>query len=72
MRSVPFNGVKVFCATKPADRERLSDTATRWLAEHREFDVVDIVVTQSSDSVFHCITISVFYFEKIARRSKAP
>ncbi|MGH9885106.1 MAG: hypothetical protein ACREBE_06240 [bacterium] len=67
-----FNGVKVFCATKFADRACLGEVATRWLAEHRELDVVDIVVTQSSDSAFHCITISVFYFEQIARTRKAP
>ena len=71
-RSVAFNGVKVFCATKFADRECLGETATRWLAEHRELDVVDIVVTQSSDSAFHCISISVFYFEKPGPTSKAP
>jgi hypothetical protein len=71
-RSVAFNGVKVFCATKFADRACLGETATRWLAEHRELDVVDIVVTQSSDSAYHCITISVYYFEEIARRRKTP
>lgn len=71
-RSVAFNGVKVFCATKFADRGCLGETATRWLAEHRELEVVDIVVTQSSDSAFHCITISVFYLERITRTSKAP
>lgn len=71
-RAVAFNGVKVFCATKFADRESLGDIATRWLAEHREFDIVDIVVTQSSDSAFHCLTISVFYFERVARTGKAP
>ncbi|TMQ09009.1 MAG: hypothetical protein E6J90_38870 [Deltaproteobacteria bacterium] len=63
-----FNGVKVFVATKFADRERLGETVTQWLAEHPAFDVVDMVVTQSSDEAYHCVTISVFYFEKNARR----
>ena len=58
-----FNGVKIFSATMYAMREQLGETVTRWLAEHTEFQVVDIVVTQSSDAAFHCIAISVFYFE---------
>ena len=71
LRSAAFNGVKVFCATKFADRQSLGDTVTRWLAEHREFDIADIVVTQSSDSAFHCLTVSVFYFDRMARTGKA-
>ena len=62
-----FNGVKVFSATKFMERDRLGETVTRWLAEHAYLDVVDLVVTQSSDSAFHCITISVFYFESTVR-----
>jgi len=62
-----FNGVKVFCATKFGDRERLGETVTLWLAMHPELDLVDLVVTQSSDAAYHCITISVFYFEKTKR-----
>lgn len=65
--AVSFNGVKVFCATKYQDRERLGETVTRWLAEHPELDLVDLVVTQSSDAAFHCVTISVFYLEKTTR-----
>jgi hypothetical protein len=61
-----FNGVKVFAATMFADRERLGERVTHWLSEHSELEVVDIKVTQSSDAAFHCITISVFYLEKIA------
>jgi hypothetical protein len=61
-----FNGVKVFAATMFRDREGLGERVTQWLAEHSELDVVDMKVTQSSDAAFHCITISVFYFESIA------
>ena len=67
-----FNGVKVFCATKFADRERLGETVTLWLAEHPELDLVDLVVTQSSDAAYHCVTISVFYLETTKRAGSAP
>ena len=61
--SLAFNGVEVFSATTYRARERLGEDVTEWLALRPELDVVDIVVTQSSDAEFHCITISVFYFE---------
>jgi hypothetical protein len=60
-----FNGVKVFAATMFRDREHLGERVTQWLAEHQEFDVVDLKVTQSSDAAFHCITISVFYLDAL-------
>jgi hypothetical protein len=60
--SPAFNGVKIFSATMFAQREQLGETATRWLAEHPEIELIDVVVTQSSDDAFHCIAISVFYF----------
>jgi hypothetical protein len=60
-----FNGVKIFSATMFANRERLGEVVTQWLAEHPELEVIDMKVTQSSDAAFHCITISVFYFERI-------
>jgi hypothetical protein len=63
-----FNGVKIFSATVFANRERLGEVVTQWLAEHPELEVVDLKVTQSSDAAFHCITISVFYLEQIASR----
>jgi hypothetical protein len=59
-----FNGVKVFSATKFQDRDLLGDRVTHWLREHPEFEIVDMIVTQSSDAEFHCVTISVFYLER--------
>ena len=56
-----FNGVKVFSATKFAERDLLGDRVTHWLREHPEFETVDMIVTQSSDAEFHCVTITVFY-----------
>ncbi len=63
----PFNGVKVFSATKFAERDRLGEVITRWLAEHPDLEIVDRTVTQSSDAEFHCITICLFYLETKAR-----
>ena len=56
-----FDGVTVFSATKAADRERLGDRITTWLRSHDSRDVVDAVVTQSSDAEFHCLAITVFW-----------
>ena len=58
-----FNGVKVFSATKAVDRERLGEAVTNWLRAHSECEVVDKIVTQSSDSEFHCLAITLFYTE---------
>lgn len=64
----PFNGVKVFSATMFADRERLGDHITDWLARRQEVKVTQMVVTQSSDAAFHCVTITVFYWEPLPKR----
>ncbi len=44
--SRPFNGVKVFSATMLADRSRLGETVSAWIAAHASFKITDIVVTQ--------------------------
>jgi len=59
-----FDGVKVFSATKHKERDELGEVVTRWVKMMQErIEIVDKVVTQSSDSEYHCITISVFYRE---------
>jgi hypothetical protein len=58
-----INGVKVFSATKFRDREELSDLVTRWLREHKDLEIVDRVVLQSSDQEFHCLSIVLFYHD---------
>jgi hypothetical protein len=58
-----FNGVKIFSATMFADRGQLGERVTEWLANGRNRKLTDIIVTQSSDAAFHCITISIFYHE---------
>jgi hypothetical protein len=59
----PFDVVKVFSATKAADREALGAKATAWLGDHPELNVARAVVTQSSDASFHCLTI-IFFLKK--------
>ena len=61
---VGFNGVKVFSATRAKDREELGEVITRWLRANAGFEIVDKVVTQSSDREFHCLTITLFYKHK--------
>jgi hypothetical protein len=56
-----FNGVKVFSTTKHADRANMGEDITRWLAANRDVEIIDKVVTQSSDDQFHCLTITLFY-----------
>lgn len=62
-----FNGVKVFTATRAKDREELGETITRWLRQSPGIELVDKVVTQSSDQEFHCLTITLFYRDPTAR-----
>ena len=56
-----FNGVKVFTATKAREREALGEVVTEWIRSNPAYEVTDTVVTQSSDSEFHCLTITLFY-----------
>jgi hypothetical protein len=60
-----FNGVKIFSATMFADRGQLGDRITAWMASGPPRKLTDIVVTQSSDAAFHCVTISIFYQEAL-------
>jgi hypothetical protein len=62
-RDLKFNGVKVFSATMVADRDQLGEKVTDWIAKNPSKKVTDIVITQSSDEAFHCIAITVFFFE---------
>jgi hypothetical protein len=64
-RDAGFNGVKVFSATMFADRDRLGDRVTDWIAANAHLKVTEMVVTQSSDAAFHCIAITVFYAESL-------
>lgn len=56
-----YNGVKVFSATMGRTRDALSERLTQWKGRHPDYEIVDTVVTQSSDDAYHCLTITVFY-----------
>ena len=55
------SGVKVFTATTARDREALGEAVTAWLRNNPQAQIVDKIVTQSSDREFHCLTITLFF-----------
>ncbi len=59
-----FTGVKVFTTTLARDREAMGEHIGRWLSDHPDLEVVDKLVTQSSDSEFHCLSITLFYRDR--------
>ncbi len=59
-----FDGAKVFSATKAREREELGETVTSWIRKHPEVLIINKKITQSSDSEFHCLTVTVFYNHK--------
>ena len=61
MNNSYVSGVKVFSATKARERGRLGEEVTNWFTAHQDAEIVDKIVTQSSDSEFHCLTITLFY-----------
>ena len=63
MASKQFDGVKVFSATKARERSRLGEDITFWMKSNPGIEVSEKIVTQSSDSEFHCLTITLFYRE---------
>jgi hypothetical protein len=62
-----FNGVKVFSATMVADRDQLGEKITAWIHNNPQLRITDIIVTQSSDEAFHCLALTVFYWEEPRR-----
>ena len=70
-----FNGVKVFAATMMAQRLTLGETVTAWLEEARArrpgFKIVEMLVSQSSDEAYHCISICIFYKEDLDVKEKS-
>ena len=64
MSVVAFTGMKIFSTTLARDREHMGDNITRWIQENPQVEIVDKIVTQSSDKEFHCLTITLFYRER--------
>lgn len=62
--SVNFTGVKVFSTTLARDREQMGENITKWIKDNPNAEIVDKVVTQSSDKEFHCLTVTLFYKHK--------
>jgi hypothetical protein len=56
-----FSGIKVFSTTLARDRENMGENITKWIRDNPNAEIVDKVVTQSSDKEFHCLTITLFY-----------
>lgn len=61
---IDVTGVKVFSATKAKEREVLGEVITDWIRTHPMLEILDKIVTQSLDSEFHCLTITLFYRQK--------
>jgi hypothetical protein len=61
MGAINFTGIKVFSTTLARDREAMGENITRWIKENPNAEIVDKIVTQSSDKEFHCLTITLFY-----------
>ncbi len=59
-----FTGMKIFSTTLARDREQMGDQITKWLTDNQQLEIVDKIVTQSSDKEFHCLTITLFYRER--------
>jgi hypothetical protein len=58
-----YNAVKVFSATLAKQRESLGERVTEWIRSNPNAEIVDKIVTQSSDAEFHCLSITLFYRE---------
>jgi len=59
--NLQFSGVKVFSATMAQERDQLGEKITQWLSAHPGVEIVDKIVTQSSDEAFHCLAITLFF-----------
>ena len=64
MATVQFTGIKVFSTTLARDRENMGETITKWLKDNQNLEIIDKMVTQSSDKEFHCLSITLFYRPK--------
>jgi hypothetical protein len=46
-------------------RKSLGEQITDWIAAHSDLVLVDATVTQSSDAEFHCLAITITYWEHL-------
>jgi hypothetical protein len=66
-QSAKLDGVKVFSATMSHQRAVLGEDVTAWMTSHPTCKPTEVIVTQSSDAAYHCITITVFYEERVVK-----
>ena len=57
-----FNRVEVFAATTASARDSLGERVTAYLKAFRG-EIVDTVIRQSSDSEYHCLSITLLLKE---------
>jgi hypothetical protein len=67
-----FEGVKVFSATMAVQREQLGDRITDWIKRNPNVKVLEVVVKQSSDAEFHCLSLIVFFAGKVEAVAAPP
>ena len=65
MQAARINLVKVFSATKAGERAQLGDRLSAWSESHPTIEILEVTVTQSSDSYFHCLAITVFAHQPV-------
>ena len=51
------NLVKVFSVTKARERQDLGERVTAWIQENPNVQIVNTVVSQSSDQSYHCLSM---------------
>ena len=59
-----FTTVDIVSATMAQDRDQLGEKITQWLSANQGVEIVDKIVTQSSDEAFHCLAITLFFNTK--------
>lgn len=62
--SMNVTGLKVFSATKYQERDVLGERVTEWIRARPNLEIEDIVIRQSSDSEYHCLSITVLFGER--------
>jgi hypothetical protein len=59
----PISVVKVFSVTKARDRDQIGERVGAWLRTNPHLEVRKAVVSLSSDSAFHCLSLVLICFE---------
>ena len=61
-----ISAVKVFSATKGRDRDQLGDRVASWVNANPQLEVLQVVVSLSSDRRFHCLSLVLLCAERAA------